>query len=220
MGVVRAEIQTVEDIYRLVWTACEQAEADRSQLSWTASAVLPSPIGPQSAQENCACCATNMAEKARADWSRAGSPANWRCVALEKLSQVRLLRRFLAHRAQSFPPGILRCRRRYRRRGSAGARPTEGTVRQLREQVAGQSSFCSVAIECGLCRSGRTRRAARPEVWRRLRGLIIQHCRRGLRGKNGSARSPGTHKPRCTRWRDGESRASRVLRSGPIPTPA
>lgn len=41
----------------------------------------------------------------------AGSPANWRCLALEKLS--RLLEDAWAHSTQPLPPGFLRDRCRY-----------------------------------------------------------------------------------------------------------
>jgi hypothetical protein len=41
-----------------------------------------------------------------------------------------------------------------------------------------------------------------------------------LEGKSGSARRPGSHRPRCTRRRDGGSRASRGPRSGASPAPA
>src|SRR5689334_15491180 len=53
-------------------------------------------------------------------------------------------------------------------------------------------------------------------VW----GLIIQDFRHGLRGKNGSARLPGTHKLRCTTWHDDETRASPALHNDPAPVPA
>ncbi len=52
------------------------------------------------------------------------------------------------------------------------------------------------------------------------RELAVGDGRPGLRGKNGSARLPGTHKPPYREWRDGEIPASPVLRSGPVPTPA
>ena len=52
------------------------------------------------------------------------------------------------------------------------------------------------------------------------RALVIQDCRLGLRGKNDSVRPPGIHRLQCIRWRDGESRANHVLRSGPIRVPA
>ena len=59
-----------------------------------------------------ACCATSTAEKARADCSRAGSPANWRCIVLEKLSRVKLLE-IMAHGAKSFPACLVRRGSRY-----------------------------------------------------------------------------------------------------------
>src|SRR5246127_2722304 len=49
-----------------------------------------------------------------------------------------------------------------------------------------------------------------------FRGRVNPVDRRERRGKNGSARLPETHKPRCREWRDGESRASLVLHSGPV----
>ena len=45
--------------------------------------------------------------------------------------------------------------------------------------------------------------------------MVIQDSRLGLRGKNDSVRPPGIHRPQCITWRDDESRANRVLRSGP-----
>src|SRR5579859_3159309 len=43
-----------------------------------------------------------------------------------------------------------------------------------------------------------------PPAW----GQRVQDDRRGQRGKNGSARPPGTHKLLCRVWRDGGTRAS------------
>ena len=51
-------------------------------------------------------------------------------------------------------------------------------------------------------------------------GLIVQHGRRGQRGKNGSSRPSGTHTQRYIKWHDGEIRATPGLHSGPNPTPA
>jgi hypothetical protein len=48
-----------------------------------------------------------------------GSPANWRCVALEKLSGLTVSGRRLAHSAESFAAHFLRGRSRYRRGGSS-----------------------------------------------------------------------------------------------------
>jgi len=48
---------------------------------------------------------------------------------------------------------------------------------------------------------------------------VVQHGRRGLRGKNGSARKRGSHRRRYRAWRDGEIRASLVLHNDLIPVP-
>src|SRR3954470_13050799 len=41
-------------------------------------------------------------------------------------------------------------------------------------------------------------------------GRIAVICRRVLRGKNGSALPPGSHKRQCREWHDDESHASRA----------
>ena len=75
-------------------------------------------------------------------------------------------------------------------------------------------------MEWGLCRLGADAATLAGGSPAAAPGLIVQHGRRGQRGKNGSARRSGTHTRRCIRWRDGEIRANSVLHSGPIPIPA
>src|SRR6266478_4884247 len=50
-----------------------------------------------------------------------------------------------------------------------------------------------------------------------FRGWIVPVDRHGQRGKNGSARLPGSHRPQYRGWRDDENRASLFLHSDPIP---
>ena len=80
-----------------------------------------------------------------------------------------------------------------------------------------------VAIEFATCRSGRTGGASGWTILgnARRRELIGGICRQ-LRGKASPARRSGRHRRRCTRWRDGGSRASRVPRSvqGRVPVSA
>jgi len=75
-----------------------------------------------------------------------------------------------------------------------------------------------VAIECGLCLSGRMRRTARAEVRRWLGGNESKVTGAGRGGKNGSAQLPGAHKLRCIAWRDGGTLASCGPQSVPAPT--
>ena len=92
-------------------------------------------------------------------------------------------------------------------------------MRQLPEQLAGgdnpQRSDGAGIMPFGT--DAATRAGGSPPA---VPGLIIQHGRHGLRGKNGSARRSGTHKRRYIRWRDGENRANSVLHNVPAPTPA
>ncbi len=90
MGVVQAQFQTVEEIYGLVWTAVaskrpiEAIYQDRHRL------FCPHRLGRnREGQLRVLCYQTGGESQSGLD--RVGSPANWRCVALEKLSRVRLL---------------------------------------------------------------------------------------------------------------------------------
>jgi hypothetical protein len=69
MGVIRAaEVQTVEDIYRLVWAAV---------------------LGRNRVEQLRALCYHGGESDSRVE--PAGSSAKWRCIALEKLSKVELI---------------------------------------------------------------------------------------------------------------------------------
>ena len=104
--------------------------------------------------------------------------------------------------------------RRVRCRDSVRRHPTERTVRQLPQQQTRQKDAQRgdrVRV-MPLGADPATRVDGSLSSARRQR---IQDDRRGRRGKNGSARPPGTHKPRCTVWRGGGTRASYGLRSVP-----
>jgi hypothetical protein len=62
MSVVDVRIQTVEDMYRLIWTAT----TDQHHLQRTLSAVLSSSIVPQSRWASVVCSVINTAGTARA----------------------------------------------------------------------------------------------------------------------------------------------------------
>jgi hypothetical protein len=66
MGVVRANIQTVEDMYQLIWTAIASKRPIEAVYKGLPRLFCPHRLG------------------------RNRSPANWRCTALEKFSRVKL----------------------------------------------------------------------------------------------------------------------------------
>ena len=90
MAVVEAKIQTVEDIYRLVWTAIASKQPmgaiyrDRPRL------FCPHRLGRNRAKQLRVLCYQYGGESESA-LAPVGSPENWCCVALEKLRKVELL---------------------------------------------------------------------------------------------------------------------------------
>jgi hypothetical protein len=90
MGVVRAKIQTVEDIYRLVWTAVANKQPIEAIYDKRDRLFCPHRLGRNRAGELRVLCYQYGGES-RSGLEGAGSPANWRCTALEKFSQVKLL---------------------------------------------------------------------------------------------------------------------------------
>jgi len=66
-----------------------EQETDRSQLPGAASIVLSAPAGAES--ERAASCALQYGGESKSGLQPMGSAANWRCVALEKLSRVKLV---------------------------------------------------------------------------------------------------------------------------------
>ena len=90
MGVVRAEIQTVEEIYRLVWTAVSNKQPIEAIYEGRHRLFCPHGLGRNREGRLRVFCYQYGGES-RSGLDPLGSPANWRCVALEKLSRVKLV---------------------------------------------------------------------------------------------------------------------------------
>jgi hypothetical protein len=90
MGVIRAEIQTIEDIYRLVWTAVEGRRPVGALYQGRRRLLCPHRLGWNRAGQLRVLCYQYGGES-QSGLEPAGSPSNWRCIALEKLSKVELL---------------------------------------------------------------------------------------------------------------------------------
>ena len=90
MSVVRAKIQTFEDIYRLVWSAVAGGHAIEASYHKRHRLFCPHRLGRNREGELRALCYQYGGES-ESGLEPAGSPANWRCVAVEKLSRVKLL---------------------------------------------------------------------------------------------------------------------------------
>jgi|SRR4051812_27374093 hypothetical protein len=90
MAVVEAKIQTVEDIYRLVWTAIATKQPIGALYKDRPRFFCPHRLGRNRANQLRVLCYQYGGES-ESGLAPVGSSDNWRCVALEKLRKVELL---------------------------------------------------------------------------------------------------------------------------------
>lgn len=90
MGVVAAKIQTVEDIYRLVRTAVTTRRSISALYGGRQRLLCPHRLGRNHAGQLRVLCYQYGGESG-SGLETVGSPANWRCIALEKLRAVALV---------------------------------------------------------------------------------------------------------------------------------
>jgi len=89
MGVVRAPIQTVEEIYRLVWVAVANKQPIEALYQGRLRLFCPHRLGRNREGQLRVLCYQYGGESG-SGLQPVGSPENWRCMALEKLSRVRV----------------------------------------------------------------------------------------------------------------------------------
>jgi hypothetical protein len=89
MKVVQAQIQTVEEIYKLVWTAVANKKPIEAIYQGRSRLFCPHRLGRNREGQLRVLCYQYGGES-RSGLQSAGSPSNWRCVVLEKLSRVKL----------------------------------------------------------------------------------------------------------------------------------
>ena len=90
MGVVRARVQTVEDIYQLLRTAVINKRPVRGVYEGRDRWLCPHRLGWNPEGRLRALC-YQYSGQSDSGLQAAGSPENWRCIVLEKLSRVELL---------------------------------------------------------------------------------------------------------------------------------
>ena len=89
MDVVVANIQTVEEIYRLVWTAVTNRQPISAIYKGRPRLLCPHRLGRNRAKERRVLCYQSGGDS-ESGLAPTGSPENWRCIALEKLRNVKL----------------------------------------------------------------------------------------------------------------------------------
>jgi hypothetical protein len=90
MGVVRAKIQTVEDIYQLLRAAVVDKRPVRASYDGHDRWFCPHRLGWNHKRQPRTLC-YQYAGQSDSGLQADGSPANWRCMAVEKFSRVELL---------------------------------------------------------------------------------------------------------------------------------
>jgi hypothetical protein len=90
MGVIQAKIQTVEDIYRVVRTAVVSKDPIRATYHDRDRRFCPPRVDRNKEGQVRVLC-YQYAGESSSGLQADGSPENWRCIALKKLSRVQLL---------------------------------------------------------------------------------------------------------------------------------
>jgi hypothetical protein len=90
VGVVRAKIQTVEDLYQLVRMAVVGRQAMEAVYDGYHRLLCPHRLGRDKDGEFRVLC-YQYGGQSRSGLQPAGSAANWRCIVVEKLGQLELL---------------------------------------------------------------------------------------------------------------------------------
>ena len=90
MSVVRAPVQTVEEIYRLIWAAAANRQPIEAAYQGRLRLFCPHRLGRNRDGRLRVLC-YQYGGDSQSGLQPAGSPANWRCIVLEKLSKVKLI---------------------------------------------------------------------------------------------------------------------------------
>src|ERR1700674_348978 len=89
MSVIQAQFQTVEEIYTLVWIAVRHRRPIAATYQRRPRLFCPHRLGRNAGGQLHVVCYQYGGES-QSGLQPVGSPANWRCVAVEKLNAVKL----------------------------------------------------------------------------------------------------------------------------------
>ena len=90
MGVVKSRIQTVEEIYERVWSAVANKRSIEATYQGRHRLLSPHRLG-RNREGRLRVLYYQYGGDSASGLEPEGSPNNWRCIALEKLSRVRVL---------------------------------------------------------------------------------------------------------------------------------
>jgi hypothetical protein len=91
MSIVESKIQTVEDMYRLIWTAIANRQPIRAIYKDLPRLFCPHRLGRNRLGQLRVLCYQCGESESESGLGPSGSPENWRCVVFEKLRRVELV---------------------------------------------------------------------------------------------------------------------------------
>jgi hypothetical protein len=166
MSVVKAKIQTVEEMYRLIWTAIANRQPIRAIYKDLPRLFCPHRLGRHRLGQPRVLCYQHGGES-ESGLGPVRSPENWRCVVFEKLRRVERLDGCWKTAPNHSRPAtcVVEADSDAEDQPERDPQKGHGAIPLNRCRA---KTILKVVIERGLCRSGRTRGATRPEAWRRL----------------------------------------------------
>jgi hypothetical protein len=90
MGIGQAPVQTVDEIYQLLWTAVASKRPVAALYRGRPRLFCPHRLG-RNRQGQLRVLCYQYGGESKSGLAAAGSPGNWRCVELERLGHVKLL---------------------------------------------------------------------------------------------------------------------------------
>src|SRR5262245_35990251 len=168
MSVVEANIQTVEDMYRLIWTAIEKRQPIGALYKDVPRLFCPHRLGRNRLGQPRVLCYQYGGES-KTGLGPLGSSENWRCVVFEKLRRGELVEGSWKTAPNHSRPATCNVDADIDAEDQPEREPQKGHVAILPIRRCARITR-RVVIELGLCRSGRMRRTAGPEFRWRLGG--------------------------------------------------
>jgi hypothetical protein len=137
MRVIPAPIQTVDEIYRLIWTAVANKQPIEAMYQARFRLFCPHRLGRNRARQLRVLCYQYGGES-QSGLQPMGSPMNWRCIAPDKLSRVKLLEGAWRTAPNHSRPDSCMAESRYRCGQLSRAGSTKRTLRKLPMQLPGK----------------------------------------------------------------------------------
>src|SRR6516162_6618110 len=161
MSVVQAKIQTVEDMYRLIWTAIANKQPISAIYKERYRLFCPHRLGRNRLGQPRVLCYQYGGES-ESGLGPVGSSENWRCVVFEKLCRVELVNDSWRTAPNHSRPATYVVEADIDAEDQPERAP-QNRHRRTPPNACPARMILKVVMERRCCRAGRTRRTTRPE---------------------------------------------------------